>query len=56
MFFENRINPVATFTSDGKIWGNKTLQVKESALNRINVRRLLLQSRKLISAVSIRLL
>jgi len=55
--YENRINPIATFTSDGiKIWGNKTMQVKESALNRINVRRLLLQARKLISAVSIRLL
>lgn len=55
--YENRINPVATFTSDGiKIWGNKTLQVKDSALNRINVRRLLLQARKLISAVAIRLL
>lgn len=57
VLYENRINPIATFTSDGiKIWGNKTLQVKESALNRINVRRLLLQARKLISAVSIRLL
>lgn len=55
--YENRINPIATFTSDGiKIWGNKTMQVKETALNRINVRRLLLQARKLISAVSIRLL
>lgn len=55
--YENRINPIATFTTDGiKIWGNKTLQVKESALDRINVRRLLLQARKLISAVSIRLL
>jgi Phage tail sheath protein subtilisin-like domain len=57
VLYENRINPIATFTSDGiKIWGNKTLQVKETALNRINVRRLLLQARKLISAVSIRLL
>jgi hypothetical protein len=57
VLYENRINPIATFTSDGiKIWGNKTLQVKESALDRINVRRLLLQARKLISAVSIRLL
>ena len=55
--YENRINPIATFASDGiKIWGNKTLQVKESALNRIGVRRLLLQARKLIAAVSIRLL
>ena len=38
------------------IWGNKTTQVKESALDRINVRRLLLQARKLISAVAVRLL
>jgi hypothetical protein len=55
--YEGRINPVTTWTTEGiKIWGNKTLQVKESALDRINVRRLLLQARKLISAVSIRLL
>jgi len=55
--YDNRINPIATFASEGiKIWGNKTLQVKESALDRINVRRLLLQARKLISAVAIRLL
>ena len=55
--YDGRVNPVATFASEGiKIWGNKTLQVKESALDRINVRRLLLQARKLISAVSIRLL
>jgi hypothetical protein len=55
--YENRINPITSFTSDGvKIWGNNTLQIKESALNKINVRRLLLQARKLISAVSIRLL
>jgi phage tail sheath protein FI len=51
------INPMATFSDVGVvIWGNKTLQQKETALNRINVRRLLLQARKLISAVSIRLL
>ena len=57
LLYENRINPIATFVSDGiKIWGNKTLQVKDTALNRINVRRLLLQARKLISAVAIRLL
>ena len=57
ILYDNRINPIATFASDGiKIWGNKTLQVKETALNRINVRRLLLQARKLVSAVGIRLL
>ena len=57
LLYENRINPVTTFSAEGvKIWGNKTLQVANTALNRINVRRLLLQARKLISAVSIRLL
>ena len=55
--YEGRINPMATFSDVGVvIWGNKTLQEKDTALNRINVRRLLLQARKLISAVSIRLL
>jgi len=53
----NRINPIATFSDTGTIiWGNKTLQVRESALDRINVRRLLLRARKLISAVAVRLL
>ena len=55
--YGGRINPIATFADVGTvIWGNKTLQIKESALDRINVRRLLLQARKLISAVSVRLL
>ena len=57
LLYKNRINPIATFSDTGTIiWGNKTLQVKESALDRINVRRLLLQARKLISAVAVRLL
>jgi hypothetical protein len=57
VLYEGRINPIATFSDVGTvIWGNKTLQVKQSALDRINVRRLLLQARKLISAVSVRLL
>ena len=55
--YKARINPIATFADTGTIiWGNKTLQVRESALDRINVRRLLLRARKLISAVAIRLL
>jgi len=57
VLYKGRINPIATFSDVGTvIWGNKTLQIRESALDRINVRRLLLQARKLISAVSIRLL
>jgi hypothetical protein len=57
ILYKGRINPIATFSDVGTvIWGNKTTQVKESALDRINVRRLLLQARKLISAVAVRLL
>jgi hypothetical protein len=55
--YQGRINPIATFSDVGTvIWGNKTLQVADTALNRLNVRRLLLQARKLISAVAVRLL
>jgi len=55
--YSGRINPMATFQNVGvAIWGQKTLQVNESALNRINVRRLLLQLRVLISNVANRLL
>jgi phage tail sheath protein FI len=55
--YDGRINPMATFSDQGVvIWGNKNLQVKDSVLNRLNVRRLLLQTRKLISAVAVRLL
>lgn len=56
--YENgRINPIATFSDVGTvIWGNRNLQVKKSTLDRLNIRRLLLQARKLIVAVSNRLL
>lgn len=55
--YKMRINPIATFSDTGPIiWGNKTLQIRESALDRINVRRLLLRARKLIAAVAVRLL
>lgn len=48
--YEGRINPVKTFASDGvKIWGQKNLQVADSQLNRIAVRRLLLRLRKLVA-------
>ena len=55
--YKGRLNPIATFSDVGTvIFGNKTLQIRQSALDRINVRRLLLQARKLISAVAVRLL
>ena len=50
VLYSGRINPIKTFASDGvKIWGQKNLQINESLLNRIAVRRLLLRLRKLIS-------
>lgn len=50
VLYEGRINPIKTFASDGvKIWGQKNLQVRESQLNRIAVRRLLLRMRKLVA-------
>ena len=50
VLYDGRINPIKTFAQDGpKIWGQKNLQVNESQLNRIAVRRLLLRMRKLIA-------
>lgn len=59
--YEGRMNYLATFkeadgTSPVYIWGNKTLQVAESALDRINVRRLLLYVQRLIEDVGLPLL
>lgn len=55
--YENRINPVKTFSQDGlKIWGQKNLQKEEGQLNRIAVRRLLLRMRKLISIACLSLI
>lgn len=43
MFYRVGINPVVFFTGDGfVVWGQKTLQTKPSAFDRINVRRLFL--------------
>jgi hypothetical protein len=55
--YPGRINPIATFRGVGPvIWGNRNLQIRDSVLDRLNIRRLLLQTRKLISAVGLRLL
>ncbi len=51
--YEGRINPIATFVENGVvIYGQKTLQIRQSALDRINVRRLLLQIRRIVAATS----
>jgi hypothetical protein len=56
ILYAGRINPLADFPDSGTaIFGQKTLQVKQSALDRINVRRLLLQVKVLISNIAIRL-
>lgn len=57
ILYKARINPMADFADSGTaIFGQKTLQIKESALDRINVRRLLLQIKVLISNIAVRLL
>lgn len=57
ILYSNRINTMVFFPNTGvSVFGQKTLQVKDSALDRINVRRLLLELRRLISNVAIRLL
>ena len=51
--YEANINPIATFPSEGiVIFGQKTLQVTPSALDRINVRRLMIFIKKEISQIA----
>lgn len=51
--YENRINPIASFPSEGLvIFGQKTTQIKSSALDRINVRRLMIFLKKEISRIA----
>lgn len=45
--YDARINFAKTFAKDGvKIWGQKTLQVADTSLNRIGTRRMMLELRK----------
>ena len=51
--YEGKVNPICQFPGQGiVVWGQKTLQDKPSALDRINVRRLLLTVRKYIASTS----
>jgi Phage tail sheath protein subtilisin-like domain/Phage tail sheath C-terminal domain len=51
--YEANINPIATFPAEGiVIFGQKTLQVTPSALDRINVRRLMIYVKKEISRMA----
>jgi len=48
--YKNNINPVVTFKGEGTVlYGDKTLQTKPSAFDRINVRRLFITLEKSIS-------
>ena len=51
--YEGKVNPIATFPQTGVcIWGQKTLQTRPTALDRINVRRLLIAVKKYIASSS----
>jgi hypothetical protein len=51
--YQNKVNPIATFPGTGVVvYGQKTLQTKASALDRVNVRRLLIQLKGYISQVA----
>jgi phage tail sheath protein FI len=55
--YDSRINPIASFPSSGiVVMGQKTLQERPSALDRINVRRLVIYLKKQISILSTQIL
>ena len=51
--YTGNVNPLATFPGTGVcVWGQKTLQRKPTALDRVNVRRLLIALKEYIGGVS----
>tara|TARA_R110002110_G_scaffold258081_3_gene473996 strand:+ start:381 stop:3662 length:3282 start_codon:yes stop_codon:yes gene_type:complete len=51
--YDVRINPIASFPTEGiVVFGQKTMQLQRSALDRINVRRLMIFLKKKISQVA----
>ena len=51
--YTNKVNPIATFPGTGVVvYGQKTLQTKASALDRVNVRRLLIALKSYIGQVA----
>jgi hypothetical protein len=54
--YTSRINPIATFPRQGfVIFGQKTLQASSSALDRVNVRRLILEIKRIITNIALKL-
>ena len=57
VLYEARINPISNFPSGGfVIFGQKTLQQARSALDRVNVRRMLLEVKRIVSEVANRII
>ena len=55
--YDARINPIANFPNGGfVIFGQKTLQLTKSALDRVNVRRMLLEVKRLVVQIAEQLL
>ncbi len=55
--YDARINPIAVFPNSGfVIFGQKTLQITKSALDRVNVRRLMLEVKRRVVRVADRIL
>lgn len=53
VLYDARINPIATFpNADFVIFGQKTLQQAKTALDRVNVRRLLLEIKRQVASVA----
>ena len=51
--YEARVNPIASFPNNTiVIWGQKTLQARPSALDRVNVRRMLIEVKKFIASAT----
>ena len=51
--YKQNVNPIATFQGSGvTVFGQKTLQKRKSALDRVNVRRLLIELKKTISDIA----
>jgi len=56
ILYEARINPIANFpTGPFVIFGQKTLQQSRSALDRVNVRRMLLEVKRIVSDIANRI-
>ena len=52
LLYQNNVNPIATFPGSGVVvFGQKTLQKRRSALDRVNVRRLLIELKNYISQI-----